>query len=82
MIILLVQAPQTFIDFLKNIFIRAHPSESAISAYKQTLYTSFQLNFTQRRQWANPCALILNIEGAMDHSISVEQNKNIYIVLL
>ena len=26
------------------------------------------LNFTQRTQWANPRALILNIEGAMDHS--------------
>ena len=23
---------------------------------------------TQRRQWANPCSLILNIEGVIDHS--------------
>ena len=41
---------------------------------KYNQYTLYELNFFQRRQWANPRALILNIEGATDHSISVEQN--------
>ena len=37
--------------------------------YDNTLrtYTLSRPNFTQRRQWANPRSLILNIEGATDH---------------
>ena len=30
--------------------------------------TMHYLNFTQEIQWANPCSLISNIEGAADHS--------------
>ena len=48
-----------------------------ISGRAETLQTHFVIdvlmyalsrpNFTQRRQWVNPCSLILNIEGATDH---------------
>ena len=31
------------------------------------MYASSRPNFTQRKQWANSCSLILNIEGATDH---------------
>ena len=61
-------------DFNKNYFLQARPSESAVSAYKQTSYTSSYLNFIRGRQWANPCALILDIEGAPDHS-SLNKSK-------
>ena len=73
-------------DFNKNYFLQARPSESAVSAYKQTSYTSSYLNFIRGRQWANPCALILDIEGAPDHS-SLNKSQlikiqNMYIILV
>ena len=52
----------------RKYFLQARPSETVYIAWKHTSYTSFWPNFAQRRQWANPRALILNIEGATDHS--------------
>ena len=41
----------------------------------QTPYTLIQVNFAQRIQQANLCSLILNIEGAIDHSWLQNQSE-------
>ena len=75
MIILLVlQAPVTLWIFPKKYFLQARPWESAVTNEKSNSYTSSKLYFTQRRQRANPCALILNIEGATDHSCLINRS--------
>ena len=46
--------------------LQVRPSESAVTDNKPRTYASSRPNFIQRRQWANPRALILNIDGATD----------------
>ena len=65
-IFLVEEGPLIF--FKIQMFVAQH-FEISHTAWKNRSYTSSQSNFIQRRQWANPCALILHIDGATDHSV-------------
>ena len=83
-LLLLAHAHLTFIDISEK-KLQVRPSESdIILSLKYNQYTSYYLNFAQLRQWANPRALILNIEGATDYSclenLSVIKYKILFTV--
>ena len=54
--------------------------------HKNTLYylytSSYYLNRSQGMQWANPCSLILNTEGATDHRRLKGRSECIVIVVI
>ena len=79
---MLVQAHLTFIGICKKYFVRARPSGSAYVTRGDTPYKSSKPNFTQRRQWACPGALILNIEGATVHSCLINWSGTKYKAVL
>ena len=53
----------------KIIFL--YNSNIKLNTFKINPVNFIYINFIQWRQWANPCSLILNIEGARDHSFKI-----------
>ena len=68
--------------FRRKYFIHARPSESAYITRRDTPYKFYKPNFTQRRQKANPRALILNIEGVTDRSCLINWSGTKYKAVL
>ena len=68
-IILLVQAPVIVSIFPKeNIIFTSTSIRKCLYCMKTHPIQFVLAQFAQRRQWTNPRLLILNIEGATDHS--------------